>query len=68
LDLLLLAEFAYNNAPNTTTGVLLFFGNKYYYLKIIVYFERDITSSHACKFAINLDKLQDTLKIEISTT
>ena len=64
LDLLPLVEFANNNIPSTTTGVLLFFVNKGYYLNIAVYPERDITSFCAYKFAVNLDELQNALKLK----
>jgi len=66
LDFLLLAKFVYNNAFSTTTGVSPFFTNRGYYPNITIYLEKNITSFHVCKFAIDLDKLQDTLKIEIS--
>ena len=65
-ELLSLAEFAYNNAPSTTTGVSLFFTNKGYYLNLNVYPEWDIASSHAYDFILNLDKLQDMLKEKIT--
>jgi len=65
--LLPLAEFAYNNAPSATTGVSPFFANKGYHPNITVYPERDITSSKAYDFAVDLDELQNTLKAEIST-
>ena len=64
--LLLLAEFAYNNAPSTTTGVSPFFANKGYHPNITVHPERDITSSWTRNFAIDLNELQSTLKAEIS--
>jgi len=64
--LLSLVEFAYNNAPSTTTSVSLFFANKEYHLNITVHPEHDIASSQACDFTINLDELQSTLKAEIS--
>ena len=64
--LLLLAEFAYNNAPSATTGVSPFFANKGYHPNLSVYPEQDIASSHACDFVLNLDKLQDMLKEEIA--
>jgi len=64
--LLPLAEFAYNNAPSATTGVSPFFVNKGYHPNLSVYPERDIASSHACDFILNLDELQDTLKEEIA--
>jgi len=36
-ELLSLAEFVYNNAPNTTTGVSPFFANKGYHPNLLVY-------------------------------
>ena len=66
MELLPLAEFAYNNAPSATTGVFLFFANKEYHLNLIVYPERDIASSHAHDFIVDLDELQGTLKEEIT--
>jgi len=65
-ELLPLAEFAYNNAPSATTGVSLFFANKGYHPNLIVYLERDIASSHARDFIVDLDELQSTLKEEIT--
>jgi len=65
-ELLSLAEFAYNNAPSTTTGFSPFFANKGYHLNITVHSEHDIASSRAHDFAVDLDKLQSTLKTEIS--
>jgi len=65
-ELLPLAEFAYNNAPSTTTGVSPFFANKGYHLNITVHPKRDIASFQAHNFAIDLDELQNTLKAEIS--
>ena len=66
-ELLPLAEFAYNNAPSATTGVSPFFANKGYHPNITVHSERDIASSRARDFAVDLDELQSTLKAEIST-
>ena len=65
--LLPLVEFAYNNAPSATTGVSLFFANKGYHLNITVHPKYDIASSRAHNFAIDLNKLQSTLKAKIST-
>jgi len=65
-ELLPLAEFAYNNAPSATTGVSPFFANKGYHPNFLVYPERDIASSRACDFVIDLDELQSTLKVEIA--
>ena len=59
--LLSLAEFAYNNAPHTTTGVFLFYANKSYNLAISVYFDRDIASARARDFVTNLDELHQVL-------
>ena len=64
--LLSLVEFAYNNAPSATTSVSPFFANKGYHLNITVHPKRDIASSWACDFAVDLNKLQSTLKAEIS--
>ena len=64
--LLPLVEFAYNNAPSATTGVSPFFANKGYHPNITVHPERDIASSWAHNFAVDLDELQSTLKAEIS--
>jgi len=65
-ELLPLVEFAYNNALSATTGVSPFFTNKRYHLNITVHPKRDIASSQAYNFAVNLDELQSTLKAEIS--
>jgi len=43
-ELLSLAEFAYNNAPSTTTGVSSFFANKGYHPNITIYPECNIAS------------------------
>ncbi|KAJ8488098.1 hypothetical protein ONZ51_g3764 [Trametes cubensis] len=47
LQLLLLAECTYNNAPSATTGISPFFANKGYNPAISVYPERDLTSAQA---------------------
>jgi len=59
--LLPLAEFAYNNAPSTTTSVSLFFANKGYHPNITVHPERDIASSRARDFAIDVKIVDDRL-------
>jgi len=64
--LLLLAEFAYNNALSATTGVSPFFANKGYHPNITIHPECDIASSRAHDFTIDLNELQSTLKTEIS--
>jgi len=66
LELLLLAEFAYNNAPSTTTGISPFFTNKGYYPNLMVYPEQDIASSYIREFIVDLDEIQGTLKEEIA--
>lgn len=65
-DFLSLAKFIYNNTLSTTTSISLFVMNKSYYLNINVYLECDITFFCICKFAIDLNDFQTTLKMEIS--
>ena len=66
-ELLPLAEFAYNNTPNASTGVSPFFANKGYHPALNIHPERDVASLHAREFATNLHKLHlylaDSLKI-----
>jgi hypothetical protein len=64
--LLPLAEFAYNNAPNATTGVSPFFANKGYHPNISVHPERDVMSARARDLAVDLDELHQMLKYEIA--
>jgi len=63
--LLPLSEFAYNNAPNETTGTSPFFANKGYHPNIVVHPERDMASNRAREFAIDLGELHDTLTLHI---
>jgi len=56
-ELLLLVEFAYNNALSATTSVSPFFANKKYHLNITVHPKCDISSFWACNFVIDLDEL-----------
>lgn len=65
-QLLALAEFAYNNAPNASTGITQFFANKGYHPSITVYPERDLASARARDFVVNLDELHAMLRDEIS--
>ena len=44
-DLLPIAEFAYNNAPNATTGLSPFYTNKGYHPNLSVHPERDVAST-----------------------
>ncbi len=61
-DLLLpIAEFAYNNAPNASTGISPFFANKGYHPNITLHPERDIASTRAHDFVVNLDELHQFL-------
>jgi len=70
-ELLPSVKFAYNNAlsatTGATTGVSPFFTNRGYHLNITVHPEHNIASFQACDFAVDLDKLQSTLKADIST-
>ena len=65
-ELLPLAEFTYNNAPSTTTGVSPFFANKGYHPNISVFPEHDMTSTWACDYAIDLDSLHQFLREEMA--
>jgi hypothetical protein len=65
-QLLPLAEFAYNNAPNATTGISPFFANKGYHPNITVHPERDLSSARAREFAVDLDELHQSLRLEIA--
>ena len=64
--LLPLAEFAYNNALHTITGVFLFYANKGYNPAISVHSDRDIASARARDFVTNLDELHRVLQENIS--
>ena len=66
-ELLPLAEFAYNNAPNASTGVSPFFANKGYHPNITVYPERELASQRAKDFVVNLDKLHTNLREHIAS-
>ena len=66
-DLLPLAEFAYNNAPSTTTGISPFYANKGYHLNISVHPKRELASGRACEFAIDLDEFHTALIEQIKT-
>ncbi|CDO77965.1 hypothetical protein BN946_scf184971.g15 [Trametes cinnabarina] len=64
--LLPLAEFAYNNAPNATTGISPFFTNKGYHPGLTVHPERDLTSARAREFAVDLEELHTELRKQIA--
>src|ERR1700761_4918414 len=65
--LLPLAEFAYNNAPNASTGLSPFYANKGYHPSISVHPERDVASSYAKDFAVDLQGLHDFLREQITS-
>ena len=65
-ELLPLAEFSYNNAPNATTGVSPFFTNKGYHPNISVHLEWDLTSKRAQEYSIDLDSLHQFLQEEMA--
>ena len=65
-DLLPLAEFAYNNAPSTTTGVSPFFANKGYHPNISVHPKHDLSSAWAREYVIDLQSLQQHLREEMT--
>ena len=56
-DLLPISEFAYNNAPNAMTGLSPFYANKGYHLNLSVHPERDVASTRARDYAVDLDEL-----------
>jgi len=53
-ELLPLAEFAYNNTPSETTGVSPFFANKGYHPNLAIHPKRDLASSRAREYAVDL--------------
>ena len=61
-DLLPIAEFAYNNAPNATTGISPFFANKGYHPSITACLDRDLVSSTARHFVTDLEELHTQLR------
>jgi len=65
-DLLPLAEFAYNNAPSTTTGVSPFFVNKGYHPNLAVHPEHDLSSARAREYAVDLESLHEYLREEMA--
>ena len=65
-ELLPLAEFAYNNAPNATTGITPFFANKGYHPNISVHPERNLASLWAPDFVVDLNELHLQLRKTIS--
>ena len=59
--LLPLAEFAYNNAPSTTTTITPFYANKGYHPNLTIYPEQELSSSCAQEFVTDLDELHQHL-------
>src|SRR3984893_9955139 len=65
-ELLPLVEFAYNNALSATMGISPFFVNKGYHPNISLYLECEVTSVHAQELAVDLDKLHQELRTQIT--
>jgi IS30 family transposase len=59
--LLPLAEFAFNNSPSATTGISPFFANKGYHPNLSVHMDRELTSTRAKEFVVDLDELHRQL-------
>jgi hypothetical protein len=66
-DLLPLAKFAYNNALSATTGLSPFYANKGYHPNLTFHPERDLASSQARDFALDIDQIQTALKEQIKS-
>ena len=66
--LLPLAEFAYNNAPNTSTGVSPFFAKKGYHPSLTIHPERDVANTYARDLAVDLQSLHEYLREQITST
>ena len=60
--LLLLVEFAYNNALSVTTTVTLFYANKGYHPNLTIHLEWELASSRAKEFVTDLDELHQHLR------
>jgi hypothetical protein len=67
-ELLPLAEFSYNNAPSATTGVSPFFANKDYHPNLTVHPERDLASTRAREYSVDLNSLHQFLREEMAHT
>src|SRR5258708_40066530 len=65
-SLLPLAEFAYNNATNETTGVSPFFANKGYHPSLVAEPNVQVSSIRAQHFISDLDDLHMELKPSIA--
>jgi hypothetical protein len=64
--LLPFAEFAYNNAPNASTRITPFFANKDYHPSVTIHSKKEVASSYAKDFAVNLQELHINLKEQIT--
>ena len=64
--LLPLAEFAYNNAPSATTGIMPFYANKGYHPNLTVHPEHNLASTCAQDFVTKLNELHRELKQHIA--
>ena len=64
-ELLPLAEFSYNNAPSTTTGISPFFTNKEYHPNFSIYSDHELTSFSTKSYITDLDELHDFLRLEM---
>ena len=67
-NLLPITKSAYNNAPNTTTGISPFFANKGYHPSISAHLDQDLVSSTARSFVTDLEELHTQLQKIISVT
>src|SRR5260370_34092671 len=65
VTLLPMAEFAYNNAMNVTTGVSPFFANKGYHLEFTVDLQVETSLAKAQAFMADLECIQGELKVNI---
>src|SRR5260221_844078 len=66
VTLLPMAEFAYNNATNTTTGVSPFFANKGYHREFTADPQVETSSAEAQAFVAVLERIQAELKENIA--
>ena len=65
-NLLPIAEFAYNNAPNATTGLSPFYTNKGCHPNLSIHPKWDIASTWAWDYVVDLDELHQRLHSHIS--